>query len=192
VKSILIGDPARFALESQITTAYSVPGLRALGFFVIHIRGKRYGVHEPDATMLACAFDGVKERIRWRGRHTAPFSAEPDAGRIADVYRRAIYAPQQEIGTFFGFPHAEFRALFHQRKLVWAPDGEEGFDDGSFVLQFDEEERVRLIGFKTKKAGYEHEPDTRADLWIEGSQFYGVLKQWSIAFEKEWDVTPKV
>jgi len=188
---MIIGDPARFALESRITTAYSKPGLRALGLFVIHICGKRYGVYEPDATMLACSLDEVRERISWRGRHTTPFSHEQDAGKIADAYRRAVYAPHQEKETFFGLPHAEFRALIYQSKLVWAPDGDEAFDDGSFVLQLDKEEHVRLIGFKTKQEGYEHEPSTLADVWIDANEFYRILEEWSSAFEKEWCAAPK-
>jgi hypothetical protein len=191
MSQMIIGDPARFALESRITTAYLEPGLRALGLFVIHICGKRYGVYEPDAALLACSFDQVRERIAWRGKHTFPFSDEPDAGKIADAFRNAIYAPDQEKEMFFGVPHAEFRALFYQTKLVWAPDGDEAFDDGSFVLQFDKEDTVRLIGFKTKELAYEHEPSTLADFWIGATEFYRILEEWSSAFEKEWSAAPK-
>jgi len=165
--------------------------LRALGLFVIHICGKRYGVHEPDATGLACSFDKVRERISWRGRHTASFIYEPDACKIADAYRHAIYAPDQETETFYGLTAAEFRASIYQRKLVWAPDGDQAFYDGSFVLQLDEEDHVRLIGFKTKKEGYGHEPGTLADLWIGANEFYGILEDWSSAFEHEWCAAPK-
>ena len=35
-----------------------------------------------------------------------------------------------------------------QWALVSAPDGDEAFDDGSYVLQFDVGDRVRLIAFK--------------------------------------------
>ncbi len=188
---MIIGDPARFALESRITTAYSEPGCRALGLFVIHICAQRYGVYEPDATLLACSFDQVIARINDRGRHTAPFSSEPDAGKIADAFRRAVYAPDQEDETFFGLPHSEFRAAFYQNRLVWAPDGDEAFDDGSFVLQFDTQEGVRLIGFKTNKEGYGHEPNTRADVSMGANAFYSVLEEWSTAFEKEWGAAVK-
>lgn len=43
-----IGDPAVFAVESQITSAYERLSLRALGLFVIHIQGQTYGVRLPD------------------------------------------------------------------------------------------------------------------------------------------------
>jgi len=188
---MIIGDPARLALESRITTAYSDPGLRALGMFVIHICGKRYGVHASDATMLACSFNKVRERIAWRGRHTAPFVSEPDPGKIADAYRHAIYAPGQETETFFGLKYAEFRSCIYQKQIAWAPDGDEAFDDGSFVLQLDKDDSVRLIGFKTNFEGYGHKVGTLSDLWIGADEFYRILGEWSAAFEEEWRVAPK-
>ena len=80
---MLVGDPSKFAIESSISIAYEELGARALGFFVIHIGGRRYGVHEPDASWLACSFDEVERRLAERGTHTAPFSSEPDAGKTA-------------------------------------------------------------------------------------------------------------
>ncbi len=38
-------------------------------------------------------------------------------------------------------------------KLMWAPDGDEAFDDGSYVLQIDSGSLVRLIGFKGTSGG---------------------------------------
>ncbi len=188
---MIIGDPNRFAVESSITTAYSQLSQRALGFFVVHIRGIRYGIHAPDATLLACSLDEVRERVRERGNHTAPFAIEPDAAAIADAYRFAIYAPDQEGKTVIGLDEANFRSWLHAKQLKWIPDGDEAFDDGSFVLQFDIDDKVRLISFKTLADGYAHNPETLADLWISAEEFYGVLEQWSDAFEAEWQKTPK-
>ena len=33
------------------------------------------------------------------------------------------------------------------RTIVWAPDGDEAFDDGSYVLQVESGDQVRLIAF---------------------------------------------
>ena len=49
--SMIVGDTQVFAIESEITEAYASLGLRALGFFVIHVGGSRYGVYDPNATM---------------------------------------------------------------------------------------------------------------------------------------------
>jgi hypothetical protein len=63
-------------------TAYERLGFLALGFFVIHIGGRCYGVRAQDATMLACSFSKVERRIAERGLHTAPFAAEPELGKL--------------------------------------------------------------------------------------------------------------
>jgi hypothetical protein len=183
---MLAGDPAKFAIESAIAKAYDRLSFRALGYFVIHIAGQRYGVFAPDATMLACSFDEVERRIGRRGQHTAPFSTQEDAAAIADAYRDAIYAPAQKTNRFFGISQPEFHDLIYSNHLVWAPDGDEAFDDWSHVLQFDIGNRVRLIGFRSLEEGYHHDPHTLADMWLNADAFYSTLQRWRDAFDAEW------
>ena len=57
---MIIGDPAIFAIESEITRAYKRLSLRAMGFFLIHVSGRTYGQSSPDSTMLACSFDAIE------------------------------------------------------------------------------------------------------------------------------------
>ena len=187
---MLIGDPSEFAIESSISIVYEELGASALGYFVIHIGGRCYGVREPDASLLACSFDAVEERIAQRGTHTAPFATELDAGKIADAYRDAIYAPDQEDERFFGLPQTEFSD--YSGRISWAPDGDEAFDDWSHVLHFDVEGRVRLIGFRSLDEVYHHDPATLSDVWLEADKFYNVLKNWRDTFEAEWRNTPKL
>jgi hypothetical protein len=71
-----------------------------------------------------------------------------------------------------------------------APDGDEAFDDGSFVLQFDVGDRVRLIAFKSCH-NYLHDAGSLSDVWLAADDFYGILRQWHDAFESEWESTPK-
>jgi hypothetical protein len=75
--------------------------------------------------------------------------------------------------------------------LVWAPDGDEAFDDGSYVLQFDVENRVRLIGFKSDDTD-RYDPATLKDIWLSSDDFYSVLSRWRDAFEAEWETAPKI
>ena len=89
---MICGNPSVFAIESGITEAFDALNFRGPGFFNIHAAGRRYGVHKPDATMLACSFDSVQLRITVRGKHTAPFALASDAGEIADNFRNAIYS----------------------------------------------------------------------------------------------------
>jgi hypothetical protein len=184
---MIIGDPSKFAIESDITRAVPVDDRSlASGFFVLHIEGRCYGVREPDATLLGCSIDEVENRSARRGQHTAPFAQEVDAGEIADAFRDAIYAPDQEERQFFGIPYAEFGDLISSRHIDWAPDGDEAFDDGSYVLHFDVGDRVRLIAFRNQVDGYHHDPSTLRDIWINANEFYAILDQWLIAFEAAW------
>jgi len=186
---LIVGDPSHFAIESAITRAHNSPSLGGLGFFVIHVGGHRYGVSAPDATMLGCSFDEVRNRITEFGRHRAPFATELDAGAIADAFRNAIYADEQE-DTYFGVPRAEFVDLIYSNHLMWAPDGDEAFDDSSYVLQFDVMDRVRLIAF-TSGDTYRHDPVTLRDVWLASEDFYRILQQWYDAFQSEWKSMPK-
>jgi hypothetical protein len=187
---MISGDPSVFAIESGITQAYRRLSARALGFFVIYVAGERYGVFEPDATMLACSLDEVARRLAGRGTHTVPFGAEAEAGAIADAFRLACYADVED-QVYFGIPEREFRDLMYSKEIVWAPDGDEAFDDRSCVLQFDSESDVRLIAFRTAESGL-HDPATLKDQWLDGEQFYAVLREWRDAFEAEWASLPKV
>lgn len=189
---ITAGDKRLFSIESEITKAYERLSFRALGYFVIVVAGHRYGVFKPDASMLACSVGQVEDRIRQRGRHTAPFASHPNAGLIANAYRDAIFGPNQDKEVFFGIPQPQFRELIYKNRLVWAPDGDEAFDDRSHVLQFDVGDRVRLIAFKSNEQGYHHDPRTLKDLWLEADEFYGILQQWRDAFQKTWAASSKI
>lgn len=188
---MLIGRPEIFAIESGITVAYESLGMLAWGYFAIHVGGRVYGVREPDATLLACSFGGVGDRLAACGRHTAPFSTEPDAAEIANAFRSAIYAEEQE-DSYFGLSLSDFSNYFSMQfqNLVWAPDGDEAFDDSSYVLQFDVQDRVRLIAFKCTPDS-RHDPLTLADVWLPADVFYLTLAEWHEAFDREWRAAPK-
>jgi hypothetical protein len=156
--------------------------------FNIHIDGIRYGVYEPDATMLACSFDEVKWRIDNRGKHIAPFASEPDAKRIADAYVNAIYGEVQA-SDYFGIPLPDFCEMIYSSEIRWAPDGDEAFDDGSYVLQFDIKDTVRLIAFKR---GDGASLFSLKDICLSADDFYKILQNWYDAFMTEWASSKKV
>jgi len=181
---MIVGNPSILAIESGVTQAYERISLRALGFFVIHVGGRRYGVYKPDATMLACSFDEVNNRIGDRGGHIVPFAATLDAGKIADAFLSAVYADVHDV-RYFNIPWRDFCKMIYSNHIVWAPDGDAGFDDGSYVLQFDVQDRVRLIAFKNG-GDHLHDPSTLSEVWVTADNFYTVLQQWRNAFEAEW------
>ena len=139
--------------------------------------------------MLACSFDEVGKRIAERGTHTAAFSTEADARRISDAFREAVYADEQK-ESYLGIPLKHFTAMIRAGRLDWAPDGDEAFDDGSYVLQFDVGSRVRLIAF-TSTRDCRYDSDTLRDVWLAADDFYAVLQQWYDAFHAEWESVPK-
>jgi hypothetical protein len=188
---MIVGDAAHFAIESGITQAYSQLGFLALGYFCIHVAGKRYGVFAPDATMLGCSFGEVEKRLANRGGHMVPFASESDGGLIAKSVYRAIHASDQEELTFFGMSYEAFESTIHEHRIMWAPDGDEAFDDGSFVLQFDVGERARLIAFKSAE-GHHVASDSLADHWIDSELYYEVLQKWRNDFIAERQRLPMI
>jgi hypothetical protein len=187
---MIAGNPSVFAIESSINCAYERPSLLGLGFFVIYVGGRCYGVRAQENTMLACSYDEISSRISMRGQHVVPFATEPDGGKIADAFRTAIYSDDAD-ESYFNLPLLSFTDLIHSKCLAWAPDGDEAFDDGSFVLHFDVNESVRLIAFKSGP-GYIHEPASLSDVWLSADDFYGILDHWRDAFDGEWKSMPKL
>ena len=188
---MMIGNPNFFAIESEIAKASERLSQMALGYFVLHITGRCYGVRQLDATMLGCSFIEVGRRIARRGSHNAPFPFDAGAAEIAHAFRRALYNFCEDDETFFGMDQAQFAYEVHSKWLTWAPDGDEAFDDGSYVLQIDFEDRVRLIAFRSSEDGL-FDPESLGDVSISQDDFYGILQDWKDKFVTEWESIPKV
>jgi len=188
---MIAGDPKVLALEAHISRAYSRLSLRALGYFAIYVAGCRFGLYKPQATLLACSFDAVGQRIASRGLHVAPFAEKSPAADIADAFYKSIYT-QNQAHCFLGVGAVEFRKIFlaEPNKCMWAPDGDAAFDDGSYVLQFDVADRVRIVAFKSSP-GYCVDRGTLAEVWLKSENFYNTLRVWLDAFEKAWAGMPK-
>lgn len=117
-----------------------------------------------------------------------PFT-DGEAGVIADAFRAAVYG--EEYGKPYpGFALDQAAQIFISSRICWAPDGEETFDDGSYVLQFDSGSRVRLIAFTLREDG-KYDPPTLTDIWLESDHFYGVLQDWRSRFLGDWELLPK-
>jgi len=185
---MIIGDPNKFALESEMSQAFERLSLMGLGFFVIHINGHLYGVRSSDATMLANSFDRVSQRLTDRGIHKSSLSLASSED-IAEALCRALYIDCPADEQFFGLSVEDFTNSIYEHHLLWAPDGDEAFDDGSHVLQFDVDQKVRLVAFTRVSAGTALEQT--ADLWLPAEDFYAILRSWKEAFQAEWESRPK-
>jgi hypothetical protein len=187
---MIVGDPSRFALESEITYAYERTSQRALGYFVIHVGGTCFGMRTWDATMLASVFDGVAKRIVMRGSHTVPSISKEESETLATAFSRAIYVEHEQDELFLGMRDADFITLLHSANLDWTADGDEGFDDGSCVLQFDIGDEVRLIAF-SRATNPIIDRDSLREVWLPAEDFYAILQNWHERFLEEWASFPK-
>jgi Immunity protein 42 len=190
MSDVVVGDPFTVAIESSITVPYERPGQRALGFFILHVGGRSYGVRSPEATLLACSLDAVRRRIARRGQHCAEFGSEPSAARIVDAIHAAMYDDERQSESFFGMSTDELRAALAATEVMWAPDGDAAFDDGGHVLQFDHGDRVRLIAFKNT-GNRDDVLGTLAEVWLSADEFYRRLDKWQSMFEAQWSAALK-
>jgi hypothetical protein len=182
---MMIGNPLKVAIESEITQASELPSQMALGFFVIYVMGRSYGVRETNATTLGASFNEVRRRIAGRGSHSLPAVMEADAESVASAFRRAVYGECEKNELFFAMAGAKFRDAIYSNHLVWAPDGDEAFDDGSYVLQVESQNQVRLIAF-VGTPDFLYDPSSLRDLRLPGDEFYMVLQDWYDGFDDEW------
>lgn len=185
---MIAGDPSVFAIESEMTRAFEKLSWRGLGFFLIQVAGQVYGIRAPGQSMLACSFDEVANRISARGTHQASF-AQAAALDIANSYINAIYHDGGKNETYFGMSEVEFTKTLSSSSLVWAPDGDEAFDDGSYVLHFDAGNQVRLIAFKCPDSLVD--PSSMRDVWLSSDTFYNILAEWRDSFLSNWESLPK-
>ncbi len=162
-----------------------------LGFFLVHLEGCSYGVVKPDATLLACSFDAVLNRLVKRGTHLANFSNESNGLLIAQTFYDVIYGDVCDKELLLGLSVCEFHNIISQNEIQWAPDGDAAFDDSSYILQFDLENKVRLISFKVNESR-EISRDSLRDYSLNADDYYEVLKEWSSAFYAEWEIQSKI
>lgn len=184
-----------FAIESFVSTAYYQESIRAIGYFLIKINGISYGVKDDYATALACSYDSVMKRLEMRGRHTAPADLiKLPALELAQMLNSLLYDyPEDDRQDSWKFSTSkdDLINLIYTNDLLWAPDGDEAFNDDSRVLQFDmDNETVRLIGYKTTEEN-RIIISTLTDLKTTSDEYYLTLKEWADGFYKEWQNSEK-
>ena len=141
-------------------------------------------MREPDASLLACSFDEVRDRLARRGTHQISYLSCTSASEIVEAFVDGEYRDTART-DYFGLSRSAFIDDVYAKKIPWAPDGDEAFDDGSHVLQFDVEDKVRLIAFRQTGCPEDTASSVQED-WIEGDLFYGILLEWSELFAEEW------
>ncbi|MEN2711105.1 hypothetical protein ACQKOH_06405 [Sphingomonas sp. NPDC092331] len=182
---ILTGDRTALAIESYVDEFIASRSQMGIGYFLIHAGGKRYGVEDPRACAMGSSYSEVLSRLRREGEHVLTFASRIDARDLAihvvnHIYDRGFSEPvlppewKQEID-----------ALLYANALIWAPDGDAAFDDGSHVLQIDDGDKVRIIAFVNADTQGELE-SSLADVTTERAHYYAVLREWAQKFELQW------
>lgn len=129
-------------------------------------------------------------RLGRRGTHTADFW-NVEALSLATSLREAMYLAETPAVTRSGVPAPEFSEKVCSHHLLWAPDGDEAFDDSSYVLHFDADDGVRLIAFRCLGTGHP-DPESLREVCLSSDGFYGILAEWHVRFEAEWRQASKV
>jgi hypothetical protein len=182
--SILVGNPSALAIESGITQVFDRASQRALGYFLIHVGGRCFGVRAPDATLLACSFDSVKRRIANRGKHHSIFTDERSSLEIVDAVQAVEYDENRQGERFLGFSASDIQVSLRVNENIWAPDGDAAFDDGGHVLHLDFGDSVRLIAFRNTGTRDEILGSV-AESRLLAEDFYEILRSWQDQFEAE-------
>jgi len=133
--------------------------------------------------MLGCSFNEVECRLQRRGTHLVPIVNHVAATDVAAAYLDAIYRDTQRT-DYFGLSQHQFTDALYSSGSIWAPDGDAAFDDGSHILQFDVESRVRIVAFlNTEPPGVL--PQTIREEWMDADLFYAIVSGWRTLFATE-------
>lgn len=179
--SFMVGNSERFAIETHVEMVVPKASQLALGYFAIHINGTVYGVREPDATLLACSYDLICSRLGRRGMHLSQLATNYPAEELVRCIQLAIYEECPPGQCLLGMSPSQLLDELTINELILAPDGDEAFDDGSNIIQFDVGERVRIVGFKNW-------PDEKSqigsisEIYMPTAEFYEILECWREEF----------
>ncbi|MGR4876186.1 hypothetical protein [Pseudoxanthomonas sp. LARHCG66] len=154
-----------------MSKAFPEAGTFGLGSFQVAVNGLWFGVKGEDATLLACSRDEMERRVRSRGSHTAEY-AESSAEDVAKAYLLAVFGSESVLPLQKMEREAFLDSLF-KKSIPWAPDGDEAFDDGSVILQFDIGECVRLIAFRHGDGGL----FDLSDVTLSSAGYYACLQR---------------
>ena len=154
---MLFGGKDSFAIEFEIKTLYHNESFIGCGFFVVYINNFIYGIREDDATTFGSILHTLKKLNKSEFYSETPFNRLSDY-EICDKFYDANYRIENRysenvLNEFKSIcitdNYKEVHGNYAKKYLnVWNPM-EEAFDNGDFILQINENSKVRILGFKT-------------------------------------------
>ena len=176
---MIVGDVNRLAIESEILWAVPRASQLAVGFFVVHVAGVGFGVREPDVSCLGCSVDQVELRLAMRGTHTNERLSDVPADQLASAYLSIFYGDEDDNVTRLTDRD------FLDANVIWCPDGDAAFDDGSHILHLDKGDDVQIVAFRN---GENARVSDLATQIVSADEFYSILKTWLVAFRREREI----
>ena len=138
---MIVGDRSRFAVEIELHPDSPKSISTGFGLYRFWIADQPYGRSAPDASCLAASCDALRERLGQRGHHDA--TGMP-TGNPLGILERAYWLIYRVTDVHIASRQASAQEVAQARRLMMAPDGDEAFDDGSFVVQWDDRGVVGL------------------------------------------------
>ena len=137
--NMVLGNTNRFAIEVNVNNLFHDEYIGE-GNFIVHINNFSYGLREEYATVYLCIIDILKN-FHLEFKNTDLGLEKFSKNEIA------MYHYMQKYGEVDSTEYDKFLLQKTQHLTEWLP--ESAFDDGSHVLHFDVDEKVRLIGYKS-------------------------------------------
>jgi len=142
---MLIGTPGVFGIQTLLSEVWQRQSFQPLGSFRIWLGSQPYGVWTWNASMLGNSFDAVGERLALRGSGSGLASEPFSGGQLMRAYRAVCYDGEP-------YPAGSTEAFASLgSNPAWAPDGDEAFDDSSYVLHLDLGERSPHRSARTQR-----------------------------------------
>lgn len=191
---MLFGDKKVFGIEFEVKELYHNKSFIGDGFFVVYIDGFMYGIREDDASSFGAILWTLKESCSSFIHMKNPFNNFEDF-EICDKFYDANYRSENRYPektkmdydcTYLVKPGCDERdGNLANRFLIYWAQMEEAFDDGSFILQINEEKYIRILGFKAS-ANYDVENVHSAKVPIE--DFFSTLQSVITELERYADM----
>lgn len=183
-KRNMCGTPSRFSVELQLHPDSSCSISQCYGKFRFWVAGVPYGRDELDASALASSYESLREHQK-SFISDVPTWIEGQSPRelLQKVYWLIYEVTDDELERKLAVPEEVDDA----RRAVIAPDGDEAFDDGSFVAYWKNRDEIVIAAGKittnaTTGITLIGEPFT--SVVITRAEFYQTIEQAIGVFQK--------
>ena len=166
---MIFGFKESFGIEIELNTFFHDDFIGE-GKFIVFINNISYGIDMPYATTFFCIKD---ELLKY---YSESINADLKLTKYSGIEIARSYYGQNYSNIPLDAYDKDLLTLT-KNLLTWSP--ESAFDDGSYIIQIDEYDKIRLIGFKscTKDERYIVDEKSITELRIEKSVFKQILNK---------------